>query len=164
MTRVFAQQIHYARVTEGWAGVLRVWIRSLADLLATAPAEHMQDEELVSSPAGFRQKPTVVQPKRLPGLWILLGVLPAWVALFLLVAAPNYSSAIFLTPPAILGLPAGLVVATFAILWAVIGFVVIVNASSMTVRIVAFMLFTVPTSLVLLLVPGMILVLINLTT
>ena len=164
MTRVFAQQIHYARVTEGWIGVLRVWARAVVDLLVTAPGEHLQDDKLVPSPVGVGDWPASLPAGQLRGRWVVLGSLPLWIAAFLLLAAPNYMNAMFLNPPAILGLPAGVALLAIAGLSAGIGFLAIVINSSSLARTLAFLLLTCPASAVLLFGPAFVLVMLNLTT
>lgn len=162
MTRVFAQQLHYARVAEGWVGVLRVWARSLADLVVTAPAEHLEDE-LVPRPIGYRREPTTARVSGAPYVWVLLGLVPLGVAFFLFGVAPNFMSAMFLNPPGIVGMPAGLVLLAAAALLAVVGFIVIVKTSSDLVRTVALFVFTAVATGMLLMGPTIILIVRNLS-
>jgi hypothetical protein len=163
MTRLFAQQVHYARVTEGWAGVLRVWIRSLIDLVATAPTEHLENEVLVASPIGSRDKPAAVRLRPSASPWAAIGLLPLWTLPVLAVLAPDYLHAAILNPPAMLGLPFGVVAIGGGILWAALGVVVMANTTSIGLRILALILFTIPSTVIVLFCPAFVLILINLT-
>jgi len=104
MCRVFAQQLHYARVVEGWPGVVRVWARSLVDLVTTAPSEHLEEEMLVASPVGassWRPRQDASPPRR----WVLIGLGPVW-ALLALLFVQSWGGAVFLNPPSRLRWPA----------------------------------------------------------
>ena len=87
MCRVFAQQIHYARVTEGWTGVLRVWVRSLIDLVTPASSEHLDNEVLVVSPAGADSWQTHLDSNPPDRRWVLIGLGPMWALLALFLVA-----------------------------------------------------------------------------
>jgi hypothetical protein len=163
MTRLFAQQVHYARVTEGWAGVLRVWVRSLIDLVATAPTEHLEKEVLVASPVGARDRQARIRVRPSASPWVAIGLLPLGLLLFLPVLAPNFFGAVFLNPPAMLGLPFGVVAIGGGILWAALGVIVMTNTSSIGLRIVSLILFTIPSTVIVVFCPLFILILLNLT-
>jgi hypothetical protein len=62
-----------------------------------------------------------------------------------------------------LGLPFGVVAIGGAMLWAALGVMVITNTSSIGLRIVALILFTIPSTLIVVLCPLFILILLNLT-
>ena len=55
----------------------------------------------------------------------MVGFLPIALAGFLFVAAPNFMNAMFLNPPAILGLPAGVILLLFGGFMMFIGFMLI---------------------------------------
>lgn len=86
---------------------------------------------------------------------------PVWVVGFLLIAAPNYFSALLLNPPAFAGLPAGLVIAAVAVALTVLGLFV-VEAESRVVRAVGIAFFTLPAVLAFLMAPAIVLILLNL--
>jgi hypothetical protein len=122
MCRVFAQQLHYARVTEGWPGVVRVWARSLVDLVTTAPTEHFDEDKLVASPvgaSGWHPTQDASPPDR---RWVLVGLGPVWALLAVLFLPGDWGNPIVLSsnPPSFLGLPPG---AAFglALGWGLIG-------------------------------------------
>ena len=163
MTRLFAQQVHYARVTEGWSGVLRVWVRSLIDLVATAPTEHLEKEVLVASPVGARDRQASVRVSPSAIHWVAIGLLPLGVLLFLAVLTPNFIDGAFLNPPAMLGLPFGVAVIAGGILWSALGAVVMANTSSIGLRTLALIVFTIPSTVIVLLSPAVVLILLNLS-
>jgi tight adherence protein B len=66
---------------------------------------------------------TLTAQQRLSGY--VVGFLPIGLAGFLFVAAPNFMNAMFLNPPAILGLPAGVVLLLFGGFMMFIGFMLI---------------------------------------
>jgi hypothetical protein len=161
MTRVFAQQLHYARVTEGWTGVLRVWARSLIDLVATAPAEHLEREMLVASPADSRGKPATFRLKPSRDPWLLVGSLPFGVLLVMTVLLPKYLTAAFYNPPSMAGLPMGVVAIGVALIWAAFGLGMIRLASSRRWRAAALILFTVPAAALVASSPAFVLIILD---
>jgi tight adherence protein B len=66
---------------------------------------------------------TLTAQQRLSGY--VVGFLPIGLAGFLFVAAPNFMDAMFLNPPAVLGLPAGVVILIFGGFMMFIGFMLI---------------------------------------
>ncbi|HEX5014289.1 MAG TPA: type II secretion system F family protein [Candidatus Limnocylindrales bacterium] len=66
---------------------------------------------------------TLTAQQRLSGY--VVGFLPIGLAAFLFIAAPNFMNAMFLNPPAILGLPAGVVLLLFGGFMMFIGFMLI---------------------------------------
>jgi tight adherence protein B len=66
---------------------------------------------------------TLTAQQRLSGY--VVGFLPIGLAAFLFIAAPNFMQAMFLNPPAILGLPAGVVLLLFGGFMMFIGFMMI---------------------------------------
>ena len=66
---------------------------------------------------------TLTAQQRLSGY--VVGFLPIGLAGFLFIAAPNFMSAMFLNPPSVLGLPAGVVILIFGGFMMFIGFMLI---------------------------------------
>src|SRR5580765_863243 len=66
---------------------------------------------------------TLTAQQRLSGY--VVGFLPIGLAAFLFIAAPNFMDAMFLNPPAVLGLPAGVVILMFGGFMMFIGFLII---------------------------------------
>jgi len=134
MCRVFAQQLHYARVTEGWPGVLRVWALSLVDLVITAPSQHVEDDVFVASPAGASGWQATLGARPPARRWALIGLGPVWALLAYLVLLRNWGEAIFLNPPEVLGLPAGVVLVGLALVWGLLGLEAVANPRPSSLR------------------------------
>ena len=66
---------------------------------------------------------TLTAQQRLSGY--VVGFLPIGLAAFLFIAAPNFMNAMFLNPPSVLGLPAGVVILIFGGFMMFIGFMLI---------------------------------------
>jgi hypothetical protein len=134
------------------------------DLVVTAPTEHLEEEpEAVTHPVGSRGRRRIVNPQPLNRGWVVLALSPAWLTLFLLVMAPNFMGAMLLNPPALLGLPAGVVILALALLWSAVGVLFTIGTPSTLVRTMSLVLFTFPALLSVLLGPAFILVILNLT-
>lgn len=164
MTRLFADQLRDVRSTEGGVGVLRLWVRSLADLIATAPAQHLEPEEvLVASPVGTSEPPRIGRGSMARRRAVLIALIPLW--LFIVVAriAPGYMDPAFANPPGILGLPAGLFVMGLALVWMAIGVGIVLTSASMAVWRASLVLFGLPATAVILLTPPIALALLDLS-
>jgi hypothetical protein len=144
MCRVFAQQLHYARVTEGWTGALRVWVRSLVDLVTTAPTQHFEKDVLVASPVGAGEWQTTSPQGTGVTPWALAGLGPVWAVLAWVLLGRGNFSAVFLNPPGILGLPAGMMAIAFAFIWGLLGLGLLTVPRSPKLRAGVLVLFVVP--------------------
>ena len=163
MTRLFADQLRDARATAGGVGVLRLWVRSLVDLVATAPGQHLGPEEvLVSSPAGALDRPRVTHSGRSRRGVMAVALTPLWLFAALLLAAPGYMDPVFANPPAVLGLPAGIVVQTAALAWMAIGVGIVLATRQVVGWILALVLFAAPATALVGLTPPTVLVILNL--
>jgi|GEM_PF-5687367 len=69
---------------------------------------------------------------------------------------------VFSNPPAVLGLPAGLVLALIAVVWMTMGLVVLYRTSTTVSALIAFLVFTAPAAMGVVLIPASILVILNL--
>jgi hypothetical protein len=144
MCRVFAQQLHYARVMDGWPGVVRVWARSLVDLVTTAPSEYLEEEMLVASPVGASTWHPTQDASPPPRRWVLIGLAPLW-ALLASLLVPSWGGAVFSNPPSILGLPAGGAAVGLACAWGLIGLRSLVDPRSSRLRavVLTFLILTI---------------------
>ena len=163
MTRLFADQLRDARATAGGVGVLRLWVRSLVDLVATAPGQHLGPEEvLVSSPAGALDRPRVTHSGRSRRGVMAVALTPLWLFAALQLAAPGNTDPVFANPPAVLGLPAGIVVQTAALAWMAIGVGIVLATRRVVGWILALVLFATPATALVGLTPPVVLVIRNL--
>lgn len=92
---------------------------------------------------------------------VLLGLLPVWLLVLFLLAAPEFMEPAFTNPPAALGVPLGLVPLAIALVLTVIGVVGLRRMSSTAASTAVFLSLTVPAALVIVLTPAMALVLSN---
>ena len=165
MTRLFADQVRDAQGSGRPLGVARLWADSLVDVLMTAPSHHLRKEERVPQPvdlpsgglAGGERRGMGQGPK------VLLGLLPLWLLVFSLLAAPGFMEPAFANPPAALGVPLGLVLLAIALALTAIGVVGLRRVSSPAAASAIFLCFTVPAVLVIVLTPAMVLVVQNLS-
>jgi hypothetical protein len=162
MTVLFAQQLDDARSIEGTFGVVRLWARSLLDLIATAPTEHLEHDVLVAQPVVGIDQPRTKPDQALRVAWIIAALAPAFMVLLFWAAAPQYMAPMFDKPPEALGLPLGAVVMGLSATWFAIGVAVVGAASRRGVRLLAFLLFIFPATFAFVLGPALILILQNL--
>ena len=164
MTRLFADQLRDARSTDGAVGVVRLWWRSLVDLVVTAPGQHLEPEEvLVASPVGAPDQPRVRRaavPRRIA---VVVALVPLWLILILSVVAPGFMDPLYANPPGIAGLPAGIVILGLVLAWTAIGVAVISGLQSVRTQLLAYLVFAVPATMVVLYAPATILIIQNLT-
>jgi hypothetical protein len=94
----------------------------------------------------------------------VLTSLPFVLTVALMVLASGYLDPLFANPPAIAGLPMGVVFLFIALVWAVLGVLVVWGARS-TARIIgALLVFTLPASMAIILGPAVILIIQNLAS
>jgi hypothetical protein len=88
---------------------------------------------------------------------------PLWVLIVATVASPTYFQPMFAEPPSLLGIPLGVVVDAIAMVWMLIGVVLIWDARSSLVEALVLIFFTFPATLLVVLSPAVILIMQNLT-
>ena len=161
MTALFAQQLDDARTTEGRRGVARLWIRSLVDLAATAPGEHLAKEVLVASPVGAPDNPTIARRGPLAGVWLAVALLPLWLVIGFAALAPGFTDPLYSNPPDFLGLPVGVVLLGVAWAWMAVGAWLIVRTTALGWRVAALAFCTLPATALVLLSPAIALIIAN---
>lgn len=162
MTRLFADQLRDARSTAGGVGVVRLWVRSLVDLVVTAPGLHLEPEEvLVASPVGAPDRPRLARGGRSRRTVVIVALIPLWLVIALNVAAPGYMDPVFSNPPAIVGLPAGIVLQALALAWMAIGVGIVLGTGSRVAWTMSLVLFAAPATALIGLTPPAILALQN---
>ena len=91
-----------------------------------------------------------------------LAVSPFILWAVLVLVAPGFMDPVFMNPPGIVGLPAGIVVAAVALLIALLAAVIIWRTRSTFVAVAAVVALTVPSITVILFEPAIILIIQNL--
>jgi hypothetical protein len=163
MTRLFADQLRDAAGSQQAFAVARLWTASLIDVLMTAPGHHIGKEAPVAQPvdlaSGAPAHGRSISPTQ--GLKLLLGLLPLWLLVVFQLAAPGYMEPAFANPPAVLGMPAGLVPLSVALALTAVGVVGLRRVSSTLAVTLVFLVSTVPAIFAVVLTPALVLILQN---
>jgi len=164
MVTLFVDQLRDARESGSGSQTARLWLRSLGDVVSTAPSQHLRQEELVPRPLDPAAVTTVGEPSRsrLSRTGYALALLPLWAGILLSLVAPGFMDPLFANPPAIVGLPAGIVLIFVAGLLMAFGVLAMRWTSSVAGRTAAFLLLTVPSLLLVVASPAAILTIMNL--
>jgi hypothetical protein len=103
---------------------------------------------------------TVTPPpaRPLPLASIVVGLLPLGLFGFLAVVVPKFLEPLFLNPPAIAGLPMGIVIVGAGIAWSLLGLIVMATSSSALVRLFASVIFTLPALFAVIVGPAIVLI------
>ncbi|HEV8697720.1 MAG TPA: hypothetical protein VGQ89_08510 [Candidatus Limnocylindrales bacterium] len=106
-----------------------------------------------------------VAPKAMPNVVgrVLLGLLPLWILLIRLIAFPESMDPVTANPPAVAGLPAGVILVGVALAVMAIGIEVVRRASSNRSALLAFVGLTLPSAAVVVVAPALILIVQNMT-
>lgn len=104
-----------------------------------------------------------VGPKAMPNAVgrVVLGLLPLWILLFELIAFPTSMDSVTANPPAVVGLPAGVILVVAALAVMAIGIEVLRRASSSRVALLAFLGLTVPAAAVVVVAPALVVIVQN---
>lgn len=166
MSRLFGEQVRDARAAGGRMAVAALWARAIADVLETAPGHHLRKEHHVPEPipAGASSAIVPVAPSSRSGPRVLLGFMPLWVLLIFAVTAPGFMDPLFANPPSVIGLPAGILIVAVAMLLMLAGVWLLRRPATDLTTVLAFLLFTIPATLLILLGPAVILIIVNLAT
>ncbi len=79
---------------------------------------------------------------------LLVGLLPLWIYAYQLVAAPRAIDTLFSNPPALAGLPLGVLLDAIALLAMAAGIIALRRASSTAMTVAAVLCLTVPAAVV----------------
>jgi hypothetical protein len=162
MISLFREQLRDARSSGERKQIASLWARCLVDLVVTVPKQHFEKERRVSQIA--EGSPVVLVQVR-PGSStqtrrVLLALLPLWVLLVRSIFAPGANEPLFANPPAVLGLPAGLVLLAFSFVLMAVGVVVMARTTSMRSAIYTLVFLTAPATALVVLAPAIILLII----
>jgi hypothetical protein len=102
-------------------------------------------------------------PKAMPNVAgrILLGLLPLWILLFELIAFPGSMDPVTANPPAVAGLPAGVVLVGAALAVMAVGIEILRRVSANRSALLAFVGLTLPSAVVVVLAPALVLIVQN---
>jgi hypothetical protein len=164
MVRLFLDQVRDVDGANQAGERAALWARSVADIASSAPPEHLRKESPVAKQVDPGSVALVVSPERsVPRrLGYAIASLPFFVIIFAATFAPGYFEPVFENPPEIVGLPAGIVALFLAATWASIAFLAIRETRSGMGIALALLAFTIPSTIVIILTPAVILVVLNL--
>jgi hypothetical protein len=91
----------------------------------------------------------------------LAALTPLWVLLIVSIASRTYFDAMLAKPPEILGIPLAAVIDAIAIMWMLIGLVLIWDTRSQLIQSLVLALFTIPATLLVVIAPAVIVILQN---
>jgi hypothetical protein len=148
MIRLFREQLRDAR-RQGRMGVAMLWVELSADLVVTAPAEHLRERAaqarttegnamIIRSTAGF------TKPQRVA---LVLAAAPVVVSAGMSILAPGAMEPAFANPPAVIGLPLGSVLLAVAIAWSLLAYPIVRATRSTAGVVVTLLVFTFPATL-----------------
>ena len=95
--------------------------------------------------------------RRESGGRVLVGLLPVWIYLVRLIAAPASLDPAFANPPAVAGLPLGVILLGVAVLVMAIGVEILRRSSSSRTTILAFVCLTLPATILVVVAPELVL-------
>ena len=157
MVVLFVDQMRALEGAGSSLAVARWWVMTLMDLIATAPQEHLRKESPVLQPID----PIVPssRPARPPlqRVAVVAASIPVILAPAMFVLAPGFMDPVLANPPAILGLPAGLVGVAFAWSMGAFGWLVTLRASSSLLAIGAIVFLSVPALALTFMAPALVL-------
>jgi hypothetical protein len=164
MARLFGEQLRDARTANGRQAVAGLWARAIADVLVTAPRQHLRKEHRVPEPipAGTPAAVVPVRPASRFGPRVLLGLVPLWVLIIFALAAPGFMDPLFANPPSVAGLPAGVFIVALAMALMLAGVWLLRRPASDLTILLVFLVFIVPALALILVGPAIILVVTNL--
>ena len=166
MRRLFGEQLRDARASNGRRAVAGLWTRAIADVLETAPRHHLRKEHRVPEPipAGTSTATIPVRPGPRSGPRVLLGLSPLWALLFFAVTAPGFFDPFFSNRPSVAGVPAGIFIIAVAMTLMLAGVWLLRRSGSDAGIVLAFLAFTLPATVLILVGPAMSLIMANLAT
>jgi len=162
MTRLFDEQVRDARRAGGTGAVMNLWIRAVADLVATALLTRLREQERVLHPAGPIGSRTGPQPALSSRGRVLVALTPFWALLLFLAQWPGFLDPLFEVPPGIAGMPAGSILLAAVVLWTLFGAWVMRARTSSIGVLLTLLVFPLPATIVILFGPALILIVQNL--
>lgn len=89
---------------------------------------------------------------------IFTSLLPFWLSAILLVLAPKFFAGVLMNPPALLGLPLGVVLLAIAAALTVLGFLAMRGSTSPIVSALAFAFLTLPAVFLVIFTPAVVMI------
>jgi ABC-type transport system involved in cytochrome c biogenesis permease subunit len=89
---------------------------------------------------------------------VFTSLLPVWMTAILLVVAPKFFGGVLLNPPAMLGLPVGVVLLAIAAALTALGFLAMRGSTSPIVSALAFTFLTLPAVFLVIFTPAVVMI------
>ena len=91
MARLFAEQVRDAKASQRRFAAASLWVRSVVDLVATAPQQHLRKEHHMPQPVDVAAGALVAEHRRIPDAipHVALGLIPLWILLVRVFAVPG---------------------------------------------------------------------------
>ena len=154
---LFADQLRDARASGDRGAIARLWAQVLIDLIATAPQEHLRKESPVLQPVEPAAAPAIPMRSPVHRALVVVASVPMLMLAALWIVAPGYFDTVGFNPPAVYGLPMGIVIVAFAGVMAVFGWLVARRAQTLGVALGALAFLTIPAFLLIVIAPVLIL-------
>jgi hypothetical protein len=161
MLGLFADQLRDSRTSGDSLAVARLWAHVLTDLVTTAPQEHLRKDSPVLQPVEPTNLPAPAARSPLLRAVEIVASMPVVLLAALWALAPGYFDTVGFDPPAVIGLPLGIVIVAFAGCMAVFGWLVARRAQTLGVALGALAFLTIPASLLIVMTPLLILFLVE---
>jgi hypothetical protein len=164
MVRLFLDQLRDARGSGRAGRETALWLRSVGDIVSSAPSERLRTEErIVAKPIDPGSVSLTVPTGTTSSqrLGYAIASLPFVLLATITILAAGFMEPVFLNPPEVLGLPMGILMVFVAAVWASLAFVVVRAVRSGVGVAIALLVFTVPAIIAILLIPGTIVAILN---
>ena len=163
MVRLFREQLKDARES-GASGVSVLWIRTIADVVSSAPGQHARQRAAQARTAQgvpmTLQSPAGLTRAQRTGFG--LAAVPTVVAGAMSLFLPSVADVVGSKSLLIIGLPVGIVVLFLAIVWSLLALPILRITRSAIGVSATLLAFTVPSLFVILTVPGAIVIVLSL--
>lgn len=161
MVGLFADQLRDSRTSGTTLAVARLWAHTLIDLVATAPPERLRKESPVLQTVEPTNTSAVEAKSPLQRIAVVIASVPMilWAAVW--VVFPDFMEPVFSVPPAVLGLPMGIILIAFAGAMATLGWLLARRARSVRVALGALAFLTIPALLLIVMTPALMLIIFN---
>jgi hypothetical protein len=164
MVTAFTDQWRLAQAPASRGGIALLWLRTIGDVLSTAPGQHLRKGELVPRPVEMTAGVGIVEPDRWARARVAIALLPLWCAIVLWLRIPGFFDPLVDSRLSVVGMPAGRIVVFVIGLLVTCSVLLMLRSRSTAVHVIAFALLTGPSLVILVMAPSILLIAINLTT
>lgn len=164
MATAFTDQLRLAQASHASGRTAVLWLRTIGDVLSTAPGQHLRKGELVPRPVEGAARVGVVEPDRWAPARVVIALLPLWCAIVLWLRMPGFFDPLVDGRLSVVGVPIGSIVTFVAGLLVAFSVLAMLRSRSTLVHLTAFALLTGPSLFLIVMAPSILLIAINLST